>query len=197
MKRLCVFCGAGIGVKDEYRAQAKKLGESLFESGIGLVYGGGGLGLMGVVAKTVHDLGGEVIGVIPKALFDREAGYEALKDLRIVNSMHERKALMAELSDGFIAMPGGFGTLEEFFEVLTWAQLGFHQKPVGILNVQNFYSPLLAAMDHGVNEGFIKSDHRKLVLESADPKALIQLIQDFKPIDFDHAKWIGSLTKVT
>ena len=197
MNRICVFCGASAGNRPEYRELAVRMGEALVEQGIGLVYGGGGIGLMGVVAQTVHRRGGEVIGVIPRALFEREVAYDELKDLRIVESMHERKALMAELSDGFIAMPGGFGTLEEFFEVLTWGQLGFHQKPIGILGAENFYGPLLSALDHGVDEGFIKPEHRKLVLEAGSPSALIQRMKDYRAEPVDRAAWSGPLKKIT
>jgi uncharacterized protein (TIGR00730 family) len=155
---------------------------------MGLVYGGGNVGLMGVVADSVIAGGGEVIGVIPQALMRRELGHAGLTELRIVGSMHERKAGMAELADGFIALPGGFGTLEEFCEILTWAQLGIHSRPCGLLNVAGYYDPLLALFDRGVEERFIRAEHRGLVLEEQDPDRLLDRMASWRPPAL--AKWI-------
>lgn len=164
------------------------MGVVLSRRGIGLVYGGGSVGLMRVVADTVIKEGCEVIGVIPEALAIKEVAHQGLKDLRIVGSMHERKALMAELSDAFIALPGGYGTLEEFCEVLTWAQLGLHRKPCGILNVKGFYDPLLSFLDHAVSEGFVREVHRSLILVEQDPERLLDKLIDYQPPALD--KWI-------
>jgi uncharacterized protein (TIGR00730 family) len=189
MKRVCVFCGSSPGVRPEYRAAADALGSLLAERGIGLVYGGARVGIMGAVADAVLAGGGEAIGVIPHALVSKEVAHEGLTALHVVGTMHERKALMADLSDGFVALPGGFGTFEEFCEVLTWSQLGFHPKPCGLLNVADYYAPLLALFDHGVREGFIRPQHRALVLEETDPAALLARMDGFVPPSTD--KWIG------
>ena len=165
------------------------MGEALVQQGLGLVYGGGRVGLMGVVADAVMRAGGEVIGVIPDALLRREVGHAGVTDLRVVGSMHERKALMADLSDGFVAMPGGYGTFEEFCEVITWSQLGIHPKPCGLLNVAGYYAPLLAMFDHAVAEGFVRPQHRALVLEAAEPAALLRALRAFHPPTLE--KWIG------
>ncbi|MGH7807260.1 MAG: TIGR00730 family Rossman fold protein [Thermodesulfobacteriota bacterium] len=188
MKRICVFCGSSNGIQRVYSEAARAVGVALARRNIGLVYGGGGIGLMSAVAEAVIKEGGEVIGVIPQALFSKEVAHQGLKDLRVVGSMHERKALMAELSDGFIALPGGYGTLEEFCEVLTWAQLGFHRKPCGILNVEGFYNQLLLFLDHAVSEGFVHELHRSLVLEDQDPERLLDRLMSYKPPLLD--KWI-------
>src|SRR5215475_2650578 len=156
MKRICVFCGSSSGSRPEYRVCAEELGTELIRRQIGLIYGGGNVGLMGAIADAVLRGGGEAIGVIPEHLMTREIAHKQLTKLHVVRSMHERKALMADLSDAFIALPGGFGTLEEFCEAVTWAQLGLHAKPCGILNVQGYYSPLLAMFDDAVREGFLK-----------------------------------------
>jgi hypothetical protein len=185
-----VFCGSSPGAQPEYLLAARAMGGLLARENIGLVYGGASVGLMGAVADATIAAGGDVIGVMPQHLVDREVSHPGLKDLRIVGSMHERKALMAELSDGFIAMPGGFGTFEEFFEVLTWSQLGLHQKPTGVLNILDYYRPLLALADQGVKEGFIKAQHRGLVLDSSDPQELVQKMRDYKPVAL--TKWIKS-----
>jgi uncharacterized protein (TIGR00730 family) len=153
------------------------------------VTGGGRVGLMGVVADSAMDAGGDVIGVIPEALAAKEVAHAGLTELRVVGSMHERKALMAELSDGFVALPGGFGTLEEFFEVLTWAQLGLHPKPCGLLNVAGYYDPLLSLLDHAVQEQFLRSAHRALVIEEKDPERLLDRLAAFRPRGAE--KWIG------
>lgn len=188
MKRLCVFCGSSKGSRAVYAEAAEELGALLARRGIELVYGGGCVGLMGIVADATLRAGGHVIGVIPQALVIKEVVHEGLPDLRVVKSMHERKALMADLSDGFIAMPGGFGTYEEFCEILTWAQLGLHKKPFGLLNVAGFYDPLLALFDHAVAEGFIRPGHRELVLVDANAEALLQRLETFHPPTT--SKWI-------
>jgi len=172
-KRLCVFCGSSHGAHSAYAEAAKETGAELARRGIALVYGGGIVGLMGVLADSVLESGGEVIGVIPEALMAREVGHRGLTDLRIVKTMHERKALMAELSDGFIALPGGLGTFEEFFEIVTWAQLGLHSKPCALLNVNGFYDPLLRLLDHAIEERFVKPKQRGLVLVESDFKILL------------------------
>ena len=188
VKRICVFCGSSPGGRPEYAAAAREMGRALAEGGMGLVYGGGHVGLMGIVADAVMHAGGEVIGVIPDALMRREVGHTGVTDLRVVGSMHERKAMMADLSDGFVAMPGGYGTFEEFCEVITWSQLGIHPKPCGLLNVLGFYDPLLAMFDHGVAEGFIRPHHRAMVLQDTDPAGLVESMHHFVPPTAE--KWI-------
>ncbi len=188
MKRLCVFCGSNKGNRPEYADAAKGLGTLLAKQNIELVYGGGCVGLMGIVADAALAAGGHVIGVIPQALVIKEVVHEGLPDLRVVKSMHERKALMADLSDGFIALPGGFGTYEEFCEVLTWGQLGLHKKPFGLLNVAGFYDPLLALFDHAVAEEFLRPVHREMVIVSSDGEDLIQRLRAFHPSTT--GKWI-------
>jgi uncharacterized protein (TIGR00730 family) len=190
MKRICVFCGSSSGAKPGYAESARHLAKTLLENGIGLVYGGASVGLMGILADSMLEGSGEVIGVIPKHLHEKELAHNGLSELRVVNSMHERKALMADLSDGFIALPGGMGTFEELCEILTWAQLGLHTKPVGILNINNYYSPLLQLFDQGVNEQFIRPQHRKMVLDSLEPQALIEQMRNYRPIAVP--KWIKS-----
>ncbi|MET0396514.1 MAG: TIGR00730 family Rossman fold protein [Longimicrobiaceae bacterium] len=180
MKRVCVFCGSSPGVRPAYAAAARAMGTRLAERGIGVVYGGGKVGLMGVVADAAMAAGGEVIGVIPEGLVAREVGHAGVTELRVVRTMHERKALMAELSDAFVALPGGFGTWEEYFEVLTWAQLGIHPKPCGLLNVEGYYGPLLAMMDHAVAEGFVRAEHRASVLEAAEPARMLERLAAFR-----------------
>jgi uncharacterized protein (TIGR00730 family) len=177
MRRICVFCGSNPGVRPAYAAAAAKLARFLVELGIGIVYGGGNVGLMGILADAAMAAGGEVTGVIPQALFAKEVGHTGITDPRIVGSMHERKALMAELADGFIAMPGGWGTFDEFCEILTWAQLGLHNKPCGILNTENYYDTLLAMFDHSVAEGFLKPEYRSLVIAATEPEELIAKMQ--------------------
>ena len=179
LRRVCVFCGSKHGARPEYAAAARAMGETLAAGGIGLVYGGGRVGLMGVVADAVLDAGGEVIGVIPDHMSDREIAHYGLTDLRIVASMHERKALMYELSDGFVALPGGLGTLEELFEITTWSQLGLHAKPTGLLDVDGFYSPLVAFLDQLVTEGFVHERHRRLLRVAADPVTLLDRLAAF------------------
>jgi uncharacterized protein (TIGR00730 family) len=162
-KKICIFTGSRHGAAPEYAGAAKQLGKELVARGYSLVYGGGNVGLMKVIADTVLALAGEVVGVIPDALVSKEVAHLGLTELHVVGSMHERKALMAELSHGFIAMPGGIGTMEEFFEVLSWAQLGLHQKPCGLLNVARYYDPLIQFLDHAVSDDFIKPKHRALM----------------------------------
>ncbi|MCC7371703.1 MAG: TIGR00730 family Rossman fold protein [Chloroflexi bacterium] len=181
LRRICVFCGSRPGVRPEYLALARQLGSLLAERRIGLVYGGASVGVMGAVADATLRGGGEVIGVIPQALVRPEVAHDHLTELRVVATMHERKALMAELSDAVIALPGGFGTFEELFETLTWSQLGIHNKAFGILNVGGFYDGLLALVDHAVSEGFIPEPHRALILEDSDPAAMIDRLAVYEP----------------
>lgn len=190
MRSVCVFCGSSFGVDPAYEEGAKWLGRTLAEANITLVYGGGNVGLMGVVADAALDAGGEVVGVIPRALLDREIGHQGLTKLHVVGSMHERKAKMAALSDGFIALPGGTGTLEELFEVLTWAQLGEHDKPCGLLNVAGYYDPLLAVFEHMVERGFLKEEHRRMLLVEKEPAALLGRFARYEPPR--RAKWLGA-----
>jgi uncharacterized protein (TIGR00730 family) len=178
-----------MGYRPEYRSAAVTLGEIFVERGIELVYGGGNIGLMGVVADTVLAHGGRVIGVIPESLMALEVGHLGLTELRIVGSMHERKALMSDLSDGFIALPGGFGTLEEFCEVVTWSQLGIQSKPCALLNVENYFAPLLELFDQSVREGFLREENRRLVLDDTDALRLLEKMATFVPEPVP--KWIG------
>ena len=193
MKRICVFCGSSAGSQPEYRACAEQLGVELSHRKIGLVYGGGNVGLMGAIADSVLEAGGEAVGVIPEHLMTREIGHKRLTKLHIVHSMHERKALMADLSDAFIALPGGFGTLEEFCEVLTWSQLGLHAKPCGIVNVLGYYTPLLAMLDRAVQERFLKPRNRALVLACETPLELLQAFEDWRPVHVE--KWLDRETR--
>ena len=181
MKRIAVYCGSNKGVRPEYAAAAQALGTLLAREKIELVYGGGMVGLMGIVADAVLKHGGHVIGVIPEKLVIKEVIHEGLPDLRIVKTMHERKALMAELSDGFIALPGGYGTFEEFFEVLAWGQLGWHAKPFGLLNVDGFYHGLLEFLAHTHAEGVLRAQHRALVIVEHDAGKLLQRMQAHRP----------------
>ena len=174
MKRLCVFCGANAGTRAEYGASARELAAVLARRGLGLVYGGGNVGLMGMLADAMLHAGGEVIGVIPQHLVAREVAHRGVTRLHVVDDMHQRKAMMNELSDAFVALPGGFGTLEEFFEILTWSQLGIHRKPSGLLNVSGYYDDLLAMLDHAVTEGFLLPANRKLVIADTDADALVK-----------------------
>jgi uncharacterized protein (TIGR00730 family) len=191
-KRLCVFCGSSHGKNPAYAEAAKNLGSELARRGIELVYGGGNVGLMGVVADAVLDAGGRVIGVIPESLMAKELGHRGIQDLRVVKTMHERKAMMADLSDGFIAMPGGIGTFEEFFEIVTWAQLGFHSKPCALLNVNGFYDPLLHLVDHAIDEGFIKASQRQIFIVESEINALLHHMERQQvPIE---PKWIRKET---
>src|SRR5213082_3858021 len=181
MHRICVFSGSNTGKRQEYQQAARDLGQELVARGLGLVYGGASVGLMGVIADTVLADGGEVIGVIPRALFRREVAHEHLTTLHEVGSMHERKALMADLSDGFIALPGGFGTFDELFEITTWAQLGLHSKPVGVLNVADYFAPLLALIAHATKEGFIPPGPTHFLLQEKDPAMLLNRFEAYTP----------------
>jgi uncharacterized protein (TIGR00730 family) len=188
VRSACVFCGSRSGTEPAYDEAARELGRTLAAENITLVYGGGRVGLMGVVAEAALGAGGEVVGVIPQALLEREIAHTGLTDLRVVGSMHERKALMSELSEGFIALPGGTGTLEEFFEVLTWAQLGEHRKPCALLNACRYYDPLLVLFDHMVAKGFLSEEHRAMVLVETEPEALLEALAGYKPPRV--VKWI-------
>ena len=188
MKRICVYLGSNPGNNPAYTAAAEALGIELAARKIGLVYGGSSTGLMGRLADTCLAQGGEVIGIIPKLLVDKEVAHKSLTKIHVVNSMHERKQLMADFSDAFIALPGGIGTLEEFFEVLTWNQIGYHAKPCGLLDVNGYYACLTDHMDRMVTEGFLVGDHRRMVLTSPDPAALIDMFTDYDPPRVD--KWI-------
>lgn len=188
MRSVCVFSGSSAGRISDYRDAATQLGKLLAERDIGLIYGGAAVGLMGAVADATIAAGGNVIGVIPRALVEREVAHAGLSDLRVVESMHERKALMAELADAFIALPGGIGTLEEIFEVWTWTQLGTHAKPCAVLNVHGFYDRLLGFLDHVVDEAFLKPVHRGILLASTNPEALLDLLADCRVPS--ETKWI-------
>jgi uncharacterized protein (TIGR00730 family) len=181
LKRVCVFCGSNAGAKPAYAEMAATLGRMLAERGLGLVYGGGNVGLMGVTATAALEAGGEVIGIIPEALMRMEVGKLEVTELHVVKSMHERKALMAELSDAFIALPGGVGTLEEVFEVWTWGQLGFHPKPLGFLDVEGYYSHLHAFLDHATEEGFLKLRHRVMAAVETNPAVLLERLAAYQP----------------
>ena len=190
---LCVFCGSSPGHDPVYREAATALGRLLAARGIQLVYGGGNVGLMGTLAEAVMEAGGEVVGIIPQALLAREKGHRGVTRLEVVSTMHERKARMAELSDGFIALPGGYGTLEEFCEILTWSQLGIHGKPVALLNVAGFYNPLLELFGHSQREGFLRPEHRHLVVVESAPEPLLAAMQAHQPPQV--AQWeTGSVT---
>lgn len=171
--RVCVFCGSKTGIRPIHAAAARRLGESLVRRGLGLVYGGGNIGLMGVLADAVLAQGGEVIGVIPRFLMDKELGHQGVTRLLIVESMHERKALMAQHSDAFIALPGGFGTADEWFEILTWRQLHLHDKPIALLDIDGFFQPLLSWLDVMVREGFVKHSNRDLIVACSDVEELL------------------------
>ena len=181
MHRICVFSGSSLGTRSDYREAAAALGKELVARNLGLVYGGASVGLMGVVADTVLAAGGAVIGVIPRSLFQREIAHKNLTALHEVGSMHERKALMSDLSDGFIALPGGYGTFDELFEVTTWAQLRLHAKPIGLLNVANYFAPLLALVQHASHEGFIQPRYTQLLLSADNPANLLDTMTTFTP----------------
>jgi len=193
LKRLCVFCGSSSGSRSAYLQAAKDLGEALVERGIGLVYGGANVGSMGMIASTVLSGGGDVIGVIPEDLLKKEVAFTELLDLRVVQTMHERKSLMNDLSDGFISLPGGMGTFEEFFEVLAWGQLGIHKKPVGLVNVANFYGKMLDFLDHSVEENFVQPLHREMLLVHETPVGLLDLFETYESPVVDKAGWIKRL----
>jgi uncharacterized protein (TIGR00730 family) len=189
MRRICVFCGANPGARPAYTEATADLARRLTAEGIGVVYGGGHVGLMGVLADTLLADGAEPIGVMPQALVDKEIGHRGLSDLRVVGSMHERKALMAELSDAFIALPGGLGTLEELFEVYTWSQLGLHQKPCALLDVEGYYAGIASFLEHAVEERFVREEHRAMLIVESDPRRLIDRLRDFEPAAIT-PKWI-------
>ena len=181
MKYICVFTGSNPGVRPAYKQMARELGQELVTRGLGLVYGGGSVGLMGVIADGVLAAGGEVIGVIPRGLFKREIAHRGLTELYETSSMHERKAMMADRADGFIALPGGFGTFDELFEIITWAQLGLHTKPIGLLDVDDYFAPLLALIEHASREGFIPPKHLQLVMHENRPTALLERFTSYAP----------------
>lgn len=189
MQKICVFCGSSPGLKPAYAEAAQALGRILADKQIGLVYGGGSVGMMGQVADAVIAKGGQVVGVVPQSIAEKEVAHTGLSDLRVVHSMHERKALMADLSDGFIALPGGLGTLEEFVEILTWLQLGIHHKPCGLLNVSQYWEKFTGFLDHIVEQQFMQPEHRAMVLMDEDPQALIAKLEDFRPPKVDKAAW--------
>ena len=188
MQSLCVYCGSSFGISPRYADAARAMGAAMAERGITLVYGGGNVGLMGTIADEVLRRGGKVTGVIPQALLDKEVGHRGLTQLHVVKNMHERKALMADLSDGFIAMPGGIGTLEELFEVFTWSQLRFHDKPVGILNAEGYYDALLGFISHMVGQGFLQADQAALLMAAPDPRALLARFDAFEATPHDKFK---------
>jgi uncharacterized protein (TIGR00730 family) len=193
LRRVCVFCGSSLGNRDDYRTATVSLAAELVSRGINLVYGGACVGLMGLLADEVHSRGGEMIGVMPRSMVDREVAHRGLTDLRIVESMHERKAAMAALADAFIALPGGFGTFEEFCEAVTWTQLGLHQKRCGLLNVAGFYDPLLTLFDRAVADGFLRPENRKIVAAEAEPPALLNRLS--LPPERSEPKWLTSLAE--
>jgi uncharacterized protein (TIGR00730 family) len=186
--RICVYAGSNPGADPAYAAAAEALARLLADRGAGVVYGGGKVGLMGILADAALAAGGEVIGVMPQALIDREIGHDGLTELHVVGSMHERKALMAQLSDGFVALPGGAGTLEELIEVYTWSQLGLHDKPMGVLNVRGYYDGLAALLDHAVREGFLRPEHRAAMLLATSPAELLDAFAAWKPAHLP--KWM-------
>ena len=190
MKSICVYCGSSIGSSPSLSAAARELGQTLAASNLELIYGGGRVGLMGVLADAVLEAGGRVQGVIPQALADREVAHAGLTQLHVVDTMHQRKAMMAELSDGFIALPGGLGTFEELFEIWTWAQLGMHSKPIGLLNVASYFDLLLQFLDHATSQRLLKPVHRDLLLVSNSPDALLSQMQSAAPVNTP--KWIDA-----
>lgn len=192
MKRVCVFCGSSPGNLPAYLDAARATGQALAARGLGLVYGGGSVGLMGAVADATLAAGGEVVGVIPRALELRELAHRRLTTLHVVGSMHERKARMAELADGFLALPGGMGTLEELAEILTWAQLGLHARPVGLLDVAGYYGALIAFFDRAAGEGFVRPEHRRLLLVGSEPGPLLDRFAAWRPVPVE--RWIDDRT---
>jgi len=190
MKAICVYCGSSPGRLDVYASAARALGQAMVERDLGLVYGGASIGLMGLIADTVLQLGGRAVGVIPKGLARKEVVHRHLTELHVTQSMHERKTLMAELSDGFIAMPGGIGTFEEIFEIWTWAQLGIHAKPCGLLNVAGYYDALTTFLDHAAAEQFLKPDQRSLLMVEQQPQALLDRFASYQPPSV--RKWLDA-----
>jgi uncharacterized protein (TIGR00730 family) len=192
MKSVAVYCGSSSGNKEIYTKQAQEMGRELAQRGLTLVYGGGCVGLMGTIADAVLAEGGKVIGVIPGFLADKELAHQGCTELHVVETMHQRKLLMADLAEGFVAMPGGFGTLEELFEVLTWGQLGLHGKPIGLLNVAGFYDQLLGLCDHMAGEAFLRAENRTQVLQNANAAALLDAMEQYKPQRLE--KWLTPAT---
>jgi uncharacterized protein (TIGR00730 family) len=192
IRRLAVFCGSNPGARPEYIEATRSFGRLLASRGIGIVYGGSNVGLMQALADSMLDDLGDIIGVIPRMLVEREVANKALTDLRVVDSMHERKAMMAELADGFVALPGGIGTLEEFFEIWTWAQLGMHDKPCGLLNIAGYFDPLLQFLDRAVAEKFVRDVHRQMVIVESDPRELLSRFEAYQPPRV--VKWINAGT---
>ncbi|KAB0670456.1 TIGR00730 family Rossman fold protein [Oryzomonas sagensis] len=188
MKSICVYCGSNPGRQEDYAGAARDLAKSLVDRNLRLVYGGASVGIMGMVADTVLELGGKAVGVIPDALMRKEIAHPNLTELHVTRSMHERKTMMAELSDGFIALPGGIGTLEEIFEIWTWAQLGFHSKPCGLLNIAGYYDALIAFLDHTVAEQFVRAPHRSMLLVEQSPNALLDRFAGYAPPTVQ--KWV-------
>jgi len=197
LKRIAVFCGSSSGYDNDYTIAAQSLGSILSKNEIGLVFGGGAIGLMGIIAREMINNGSEVVGVIPENLFKKQLALQDLTDLRIVGSMHERKALIADLSDGFIAMPGGLGTIEEIFEVLTWAQLGIHTKPCGFLNVRNYFHHIINFLDHMQNQNFINENHRSMIIIEENPEILLEKLKAYKHENTDKSAWALNMLKNT
>jgi uncharacterized protein (TIGR00730 family) len=195
LKNICVYCGSSPGADAEYVRAAGDLAHVLAKKNICLVYGGGKVGMMGELASAMREMGGEIIGVIPRDLAEKGVGFMELPDMRVVGSMHERKALMAELSDGFIALPGGLGTIEEFLEALTWAQLGIHRKPCGLLNVSGYYDRLVSFLDHAVEQQFIESACRSMIVIDDDPESLLEKFSTYQPPVVNKAEWALALMK--
>jgi uncharacterized protein (TIGR00730 family) len=193
MNSICVYCGSSPGRSSVYLKAAKDLGAEVGNRGLTLVYGGSAVGLMGEIARSATEVGGKVVGVITQALAEQNIAFEGLTELRVVKDMHERKAVMAELSDGFIALPGGYGTYEEFFEALTWLQLGIHTKPCGLLNINGYYDKLLEFLDHAVDELFIYKPHRDLILESDQPGSLLDLFMNYQPVRINKTDWVHQM----
>jgi uncharacterized protein (TIGR00730 family) len=181
--RICVFCGTNAGERPEYGAAARELGKLLADEGIELVYGGASVGIMGELADAVHEHGGHVTGIIPQQLMKKEAAHTGIPDLIVVASMHQRKSQMADLSDGFIALPGGIGTLEGYFEILTWGQLGIHRKPSGILNVAGYFDRLIDFLDHAVQDGFLEQEHREMIVVEPDARKLLERLRQYAPAE--------------
>jgi uncharacterized protein (TIGR00730 family) len=193
MRRICVYCGSSVGGRPVYADAARALGAALGRRGLGLVFGGGKVGLMGVLADAALAAGAEVDGVIPAHLRAREVGHDGLTRLHVVASMHERKARMADLADAFVAMPGGLGTLEELAEVATWSQLGLHEKPIALLDVDGYWAPLVAFLDHAVAERFVRPEHRGLVIVERDPERMLAALAAWRPVPVE--KWIDRATR--
>lgn len=190
MNRICVFCGSSAGETARYLDAASATGALLAEKEVVLVYGGSRIGLMGRLADSALESGGEVVGVIPRALVAREVAHDGLSELHVVESMHERKALMVDLADGFLALPGGLGTLEEFFEVVTWSQLGLHRKPCGLLDVAGYYEPLIRFLDRAVTQGFVAAAHRRMIQFDDDPEALLHRLAEYEAPELP--RWIDA-----